>query len=118
MRSLTPRQAECLAVIRAWIRVHGVPPTLRELGGSMGIKSTNGVNDHLRALERKGFLERDRRRSRGIRLIGQDADGAVLEAIENIMGLTGRDLVAAIELLKLREIKARCGGHAGRTTQP
>ena len=41
------------------IESRGYPPTLREIGEHMGIRSTNGVNDHLKALEKKGYLERE-----------------------------------------------------------
>ena len=47
-------------------------PTLREIGAALGIRSTNGVHDHLRALEHKGFLTRVPTRSRTIVLT---ADG-------------------------------------------
>lgn len=70
-RRLTDRQRLVLDVIRRWIAQHGYPPTLRELGGELGIASTNGVNDHLVALERKGWIVRTDRLSRGIRLADQ-----------------------------------------------
>src|SRR3984885_6245247 len=56
MQGLTQRQQLVLACIRQSITDRGYPPTLREIGARMGIRSTNGVNDHLRALERKGYL--------------------------------------------------------------
>lgn len=65
---LTPRQWETLRAIRLHLRAHGRPPTLRELGDVLGIGSTNGVSDHLRALERKGYVERTAMTSRGIAL--------------------------------------------------
>ena len=68
MQGLTERQERVLAEIRKSIRDRGYPPTLREIGEAMGIRSTNGVNDHLRALERKGFLTRTDMASRGITL--------------------------------------------------
>lgn len=49
------------------IHTRGYPPTLREIGAAIGVRSTNGVNDHLRALERKGYITRDDMLSRGIR---------------------------------------------------
>ena len=55
---LTRRQQQALDFIKASIAEHGWPPTLREIGDHMGIKSTNGVNDHLNALIRKGYLTR------------------------------------------------------------
>src|SRR5258708_13415622 len=59
MQGLTDRQSQVLEYIRTSIAHRGYPPTLREIGAHMGIRSTNGVNDHLRALERKGSLTRE-----------------------------------------------------------
>lgn len=69
MRELTKRQEQCLDLVRESIATRGYPPTLRELGERMGIRSTNGVNDHLRGLEKKGFIVRSDMRSRGIRIL-------------------------------------------------
>jgi SOS-response transcriptional repressor LexA len=57
MQGLTARQEQTLDFIRKSIEERGYPPTLREIGEYMGIRSTNGVNDHLRALEKKGYLK-------------------------------------------------------------
>jgi len=67
MERLTARQQQVLEYIRKSIAQRGYPPTLREIGAYMGIRSTNGVNDHLRALERKGYLTREDMKSRAIR---------------------------------------------------
>lgn len=67
MQGLTDRQAQVLSYIRQSIVDRGYPPTLREIGAHMGIRSTNGVNDHLRALERKGYLTREDMKSRALR---------------------------------------------------
>jgi repressor LexA len=69
MQGLTKRQAQTLDFIRQSIEERGYPPTLREIGEFMGIRSTNGVNDHLRALERKGYLRREDMKSRALRLV-------------------------------------------------
>lgn len=69
MQGLTKRQAQTLDYIRQSIEERGYPPTLREIGEHMGIRSTNGVNDHLRALERKGYLRREDMKSRALRLV-------------------------------------------------
>ena len=55
---LTSRQAEILAFIEWYYVENGVAPTLREIGEALGIASTNGVNDHMIALMRKGALMR------------------------------------------------------------
>jgi len=67
MVGLTQRQQMVLDYIRQSIVDRGYPPTLREIGARMGIRSTNGVNDHLRALERKGYLTREDMKSRALR---------------------------------------------------
>src|SRR5580693_7798259 len=67
MVGLTQRQQMVLDYIRQSITDRGYPPTLREIGAQMGIRSTNGVNDHLRALERKGYLTREDMKSRALR---------------------------------------------------
>jgi len=70
MQGLTTRQQMVLDFIRQSIADRGYPPTLREIGARMGIRSTNGVNDHLRALERKGYLTREDMKSRALRPTG------------------------------------------------
>jgi len=67
MQGLTHRQQMVLQFIQQSIADRGYPPTLREIGARMGIRSTNGVNDHLRALERKGYLTREDMKSRALR---------------------------------------------------
>jgi repressor LexA len=66
MTELTDRQLEVLRFIARQIDEAGYPPTIREIGEALDIRSTNGVNDHLKALERKGFLTRDRVKSRAL----------------------------------------------------
>lgn len=96
MQRLTERQSEVLEFIRAYAEENGYSPTVREIAEHFGLRSTNAVADHLRALERKGALERDSGAARGIRLpgerasalrvplVGQIAAGSPLLAEENI----------------------------------
>lgn len=65
--TLTERQREILEFITSSITERGYPPTLREIGEHFGIRSTNGVNDHLKALEKKGHLRREDLKSRAMR---------------------------------------------------
>src|SRR5688572_20955045 len=66
MDELTDRQKEILNFIVKETESRGFPPTIREIGEEMDIRSTNGVNDHLKALERKGFLNRGEQQSRSL----------------------------------------------------
>ncbi|MFO0659358.1 MAG: transcriptional repressor LexA [Polyangiaceae bacterium] len=67
MRGVTKRQLEVLQYIREYIAEQGFSPTIREIGRHFGISSTNGVNDHLRALELRGYLTRSDMKSRTLR---------------------------------------------------
>jgi repressor LexA len=54
---LTDRQREVLDFIQSFTAAHGVPPTVREIGGRFHV-TPRAAFDHLRALERKGYLRR------------------------------------------------------------
>src|SRR5216684_1854466 len=107
MEELTDRQKQILHFIVKETENRGFPPTIREIGEQMSIRSTNGVNDHLNALERKGYLQRGAQQSRSlvvtkrarlvlglgarkdptildIPLLGRVAAGAPLLATENV----------------------------------
>lgn len=96
MQPLTKRQRQCLNYITRSIEERGYPPTMREIGEHMGIRSTNGVNDHLKALERKGYIVREDLKSRTLRpvesspapvsvpLVGRVAAGQPILAVENL----------------------------------
>ena len=89
--ALTDRQQQVLDFIAASITERGYPPTLREIGERLGIRSTNGVNDHLKALEKKGYLAREDLKSRALRPIGHIGPAAV-PPVHDALSL-GDDLV-------------------------
>ncbi len=91
MQGLTKRQEQTLEFIRSSIRDRGYPPTLREIGEHMGIRSTNGVNDHLRALERKGYLRREDMKSRALRVVGEEEEATA--PVETSPARTSEDLL-------------------------
>jgi repressor LexA len=96
-RPLTARQEEIFSYLRDEIARRGVPPTIREIGKRFKIRSTKGVEDHLAALTKKGFIRRERGKSRAIEiegrpdlrhalalpLIGRIAAGNPVLAVEN-----------------------------------
>jgi repressor LexA len=55
---LSPRQRDTLDYITAAVHQRGIPPTYREIGDALGISSTNGVADHVKALVKKGYLRK------------------------------------------------------------
>jgi len=74
---LTQRQQQVLDFIQEKIEAWGYPPTIREIGQHLGIRSTNGVADHLKALKRKGYLTQRGMKSRTLIPTPNTADGTV-----------------------------------------
>ncbi|WP_425572342.1 transcriptional repressor LexA [Nonomuraea thailandensis] len=56
--ALPQRQQRILATIRDWVARHGYPPSTRELGRAVGLRSPSSVSKHLRSLEERGLLRR------------------------------------------------------------
>ncbi len=69
MKPLTSRQEQVLDSIREFIDVNGMPPTRTEIAKTLGFRSANAADDHLRALARKGAIVLVPGASRGIRLV-------------------------------------------------
>ena len=103
---LTDRQREILEFITQSIRERGYPPTLREIGVHFGIKSTNGVNDHLRALEKKGYLQREDLKSRALRPMGMRGPARAPSRDEDMVEvpLVGR-VAAGVPLLAVENVE-------------
>jgi repressor LexA len=91
--ALTQRQREILEFISASIVERGFPPTLREIGEHFNIRSTNGVNDHLKALEKKGHLRREDLKSRAMRPVLPDGSGELIPMQRAAMGTGNVQLV-------------------------
>src|SRR6185437_15490368 len=66
---LTPRQRRVLEVIRDAVERRGYPPSVREIGESVGLTSTSSVAHQLKTLEAKGFLRRDPNRPRAVEVL-------------------------------------------------
>lgn len=97
MRPLTARQSEILDLIRDSITSTGMPPTRAEIAKTLGFRSANAAEDHLKALAKKGFIEMLPGTSRGIRLteevanddpglplVGKVAAGSPILAMEHV----------------------------------
>lgn len=130
MDALTDRQAEILKLIRELTESSGYPPTRAEIARSMGFRSVNAAEQHLRALERKGALEISSGASRGIRVrsrsaarlartlelpvIGRVAAGSPMLAEENVQARLPVDpnlfTPRADYLLRVRGLSMRDAG--------
>jgi repressor LexA len=91
---LTERQRELLTYIEREVRTTGVPPSIRQIGEALGISSTNGVRAHLQALEKKGYIHRSSRTSRGI------------ASLDRLRRRTSRALHALVEVPILGRVTA------------
>lgn len=73
MNDLTPRRRQTYRFILSFLERHGFPPSVREVASHLGI-TTKGAFDHLRALERQGYIGRGSRRSRAITITRRQAE--------------------------------------------
>jgi repressor LexA len=124
--ALPERQQRMLVVIRDWVTRHGYPPSSRQLGDAVGLRSSSSVSKHLAALEEKGFLRRSPSVSRPIDVrmflqgtvaressddnvpvpvVGDIAAGTPISAVEHVddvlqlpRGLTGRGTVFGLRV--------------------
>ena len=101
MKELTKRQNEILDYIKSYIVKNGYPPTVREIGSSLGVSSPATIHAHLENLERKGVIRRKETKNRAIEflvdnefakkeaevvdvpLLGKITAGSPIEAIQN-----------------------------------
>lgn len=119
-KKLTNRQQEILDFIKRYTQESGYPPTVREIGGAFGM-SEKGAFDHLRAIEKKGYIRRDPRKPRAIEIldfvaarhhqeitkvpiVGKIAAGEPLLAEQNIEGILPmpREIVSEDDAFALR----------------
>lgn len=91
--ALTDRQREVLEFIEQQIQKDGYPPTIREIGRSLNIRSTNGVSDHLKTLEKKGYLYREGQKSRTLRVLRGVDGGKAPEGVEALVTSPTTDAV-------------------------
>lgn len=96
--ALTQRQAEILSFIKTRIQHMGFSPTISEIQERFSFKSPNAVQEHLKALERKGQIRRNPNQWRGLELVtsGKKKDGAVQSTIS--IPLIGR-ITAGLPIL-------------------
>jgi len=69
MHALTKRQQQVLKSIHDIFQQKRYPPTVREIGQRLGLRSSCTVQRHLEALERKGYIRRDRTKARSVEIV-------------------------------------------------
>lgn len=112
MESLTDRQQQTLEIIHSFIAACGYPPSLRQIGEKLGVSGTLGVMKHLEALERKGYIRRQGKSSRGIALVAAQTQAAALPVVGSVRAGMPQPAIEDIEEYFAidRSHQARSGG--------
>lgn len=98
-KGLTKRQMQVLEFIDGFVGDHGYPPTVREVAARFGFRSPRAAHDHMKALQRKGYLKAEPGKPRalevlrpkGIPVLGTIAAGQPILAVEEAEQLLGLD---------------------------
>jgi repressor LexA len=86
-KGLSDRHKKIMGLLQEYAEKEGYPPSIREIGERTGISSTSVVNYYLEQLEKWGYIERDRRISRGLRIVREKFNGlgdVMQTAIESV----------------------------------
>lgn len=70
MKKLSAKQQQIYDFITAAVAEQGYPPSVREIGAAVGLKSPSTVHFHLKALEREGLISKDAGKGRALTVIG------------------------------------------------
>jgi repressor LexA len=82
---LTGRQQEIWEFLVDYVGRHGYPPTVREIGESVGLASPSTVHAHLANLERAGYLRRDPTKPRALELLrDRPAEAAPVHGVQRL----------------------------------
>ncbi len=104
MKDLTEKQVNILDYIEGYINNAGYPPTIREIGEQFTI-TAKGAYDHLKAIEKKGFIKCERNRSRAIELLKTSSGNAPLSSGDVVnVPLLGR-VAAGVPILAEENIE-------------
>ena len=74
MGELSTRQREILELIRTKVAERGYPPSVREIGDALGLRSPSTVHSHLSSLVKAGYLRRDPSKPRAIEVVESGSD--------------------------------------------
>ncbi len=72
--NLNRRETEIIRYIKHSIRNKGYPPSVREIGEAVGLKSSSTVHNYLRKLEKKGLLRRDPVKPRAMEILDEQSE--------------------------------------------
>ncbi|HEY7707646.1 MAG TPA: transcriptional repressor LexA [Gaiellaceae bacterium] len=105
---MTERQRAILEYLHEYVDEHGYPPTVREIGEAVGLRSPSTVHAHLAQLERAGALKRDPTKPRAIELADRRRPGQPAETEMQRLPLLGQ-IAAGGPLLADQNVEEEIG---------
>ena len=120
--TLTQRQRDILDLIERYLREHGYPPSVREIGAAVGLTSPSTVHAHLRTLQRLGYLHRDPTKPRALELLDRavQATAGAARVAASAVGLplvgqvaAGQPILAEENIEEYVEVPQLAGGDRG-----
>ena len=89
MKTLTPKQQQIYDYIKLFSEMHGYPPSVREIGEYVGLKSPSTVHFHLKGLEAAGMITKAEGKTRAITVSGARTPSAEPEARRDRVPVVG-----------------------------
>jgi repressor LexA len=113
--NLTKRQQEIFDYVKQYVRDHGYPPTVRDIGQAIGLASSSTVHAHLANLEKLGLLRRDPTKPRAIEVLKDKARQAVVPAGLPVVGqvAAGQPVLAEENIEEYVPVPGIAGGDDG-----
>jgi repressor LexA len=105
-KGLSEKHKRVLDVLESYTEQHGYPPSIREMCSQANISSTSVANYYLDRLEELGYIERDRRVSRGVRVIKSYSEPGVLEKAQDMIETAGQAIQDLIQIPLVGQIVA------------
>jgi repressor LexA len=115
VKDLTKRQREIFDYISRYLKDHGYPPTVREIGKAVGLTSSSTVHAHLSKLESLGVVKRDPSKPRALEVMVQKAKRAVRSPGLPLVGqvAAGEPILAEENIEEYLEVPDIVGGEDG-----
>jgi repressor LexA len=109
---LTTRQQQIFEFIKRYTHEKGYPPTVRDIGGAIGLTSSSTVHAHLANLERLGLLRRDPTKPRAMEVLADKAKRAVMPSGLPLVGrvAAGTPILAQENIEEYVEVSPLAGG--------
>ena len=108
MKKISAKQQQILDYISSYSLEHGYPPSVREIGAEMGLRSPSTVHAHLKKLQEAGYLEPNEHKSRALTpvsgpsmvprvpILGRVTAGMPILAVEEHIQARNGDIVIAL----------------------